>query len=293
MFEKQKVDGKFIGLPLRKTFWALYYNKDIFTKANIPFPKDAMKWSEFRELAKKLTSGSGNEKIYGTFNDTWGISTFSQAAQAGLSIDTPNNDEALINSMAFWRGLWVEDKSLKSWADIKTQKTWTLPEFETGKVAMVVHGEWLPMAVNRDKAEGKTSVSYDVVLPPVNDGVEPGTTWSMLMDVVISSESKNVDAAWELLKFLCGREGAKIVAKSGSLPAYSTPEVTELFLASLGGEPANMENVLEKIILMPEYGMSANLASISKAFDEENELVQLGEKTPEEAVAAFKKKIAE
>lgn len=292
LFEAQKIDGKSLGLMYRKSFWALYYNKDIFDKAGVAYPKDSMKWSEFRELAKKLTSGNGNEKIYGTFNDTWGVSTFGQASQVGKTLGVPDNEEALKNAMAFWRGLWVEDKSLKSWADIKSQGTWTVPEFETGKVAMVVHGDWMAGMIADDKKAGKTTVNFDVVLPPVNEGVEPGTSWSMPTTLCIGAKSANVDAAWEFAKWYCGVEGAKILASLKFYPAYTTPEVVDIYVKGIGAEPANMKNVLNTIKPMPEYGLDVKMPGILKSFEEENEMVQLGVKTPEQAIDDYKKKVA-
>lgn len=43
------------GIPLFSQFNALYYNKDIFDKFGVPYPKDGMTWEETLELGKKLT----------------------------------------------------------------------------------------------------------------------------------------------------------------------------------------------------------------------------------------------
>ncbi|WP_028551965.1 ABC transporter substrate-binding protein [Paenibacillus sp. UNC451MF] len=48
-------DGKLYGLPYNRQFNALYYNKDIFDKFGVEYPKDGMTWEDVIQLSKKLT----------------------------------------------------------------------------------------------------------------------------------------------------------------------------------------------------------------------------------------------
>lgn len=52
---RASASGGLLGLPYNIQFNALYYNKDIFNKFGVPFPKDGMNWDEAVELANKLT----------------------------------------------------------------------------------------------------------------------------------------------------------------------------------------------------------------------------------------------
>ncbi|MBD2865105.1 ABC transporter substrate-binding protein [Paenibacillus oceani] len=47
--------GEIYALPYTVNFNALYYNKTIFNKFGVDFPKDGMLWEDVIELAKKLT----------------------------------------------------------------------------------------------------------------------------------------------------------------------------------------------------------------------------------------------
>jgi ABC-type glycerol-3-phosphate transport system substrate-binding protein len=47
--------GELYGLPVETTFHALYYNKNIFDKRGVPYPKDGMLWEDTIELARKVT----------------------------------------------------------------------------------------------------------------------------------------------------------------------------------------------------------------------------------------------
>ncbi|CAG7621985.1 hypothetical protein PAESOLCIP111_02380 [Paenibacillus solanacearum] len=47
--------GELYGLPYNLQLNALYYNKDIFDRFGVEYPKDGMTWDDAIELAKKLT----------------------------------------------------------------------------------------------------------------------------------------------------------------------------------------------------------------------------------------------
>ena len=62
------IDGKTYGLPYKTSSWFVVYNKDIFDAAGVPYPTGAWTWEEYAEIAAKLTSGEGADKIYGSLN---------------------------------------------------------------------------------------------------------------------------------------------------------------------------------------------------------------------------------
>ena len=63
--EQVTVDGKFYELPFRSDFWVLFYNKDLFDAAGVPYPTNDMTFEEYDALARQMTSGSGASKVYG------------------------------------------------------------------------------------------------------------------------------------------------------------------------------------------------------------------------------------
>lgn len=58
-------EGKLIGLPNMLQFNALYYNKDIFDRFGVPYPKDGMTWEETIELARQVTRTEGGVAYLG------------------------------------------------------------------------------------------------------------------------------------------------------------------------------------------------------------------------------------
>jgi multiple sugar transport system substrate-binding protein len=57
--------GKMYGIPIVNSTFINYYNKDIFDKFGVPYPKDKMQWSEITAIAKKLTRKENGIDYYG------------------------------------------------------------------------------------------------------------------------------------------------------------------------------------------------------------------------------------
>ena len=64
-------DGNFYAVPFRSDFWVLYYNKDLFDKAGVEYPSNDLTLEDYDALARKMTSGSGDAKVYGCHYHTW------------------------------------------------------------------------------------------------------------------------------------------------------------------------------------------------------------------------------
>jgi multiple sugar transport system substrate-binding protein len=57
--------GEMIGIPYYTQFNALYYNKDIFDKFGVAYPKDGLTWDETIDIAKRVTRVENGEQIQG------------------------------------------------------------------------------------------------------------------------------------------------------------------------------------------------------------------------------------
>jgi multiple sugar transport system substrate-binding protein len=72
-FEPQALDAvkaaaqskDLVALPYSRNFQALYYNKDIFDKFGVNYPKDGMTWEQATALAKQLTRNENGTKYRG------------------------------------------------------------------------------------------------------------------------------------------------------------------------------------------------------------------------------------
>ncbi|CAG7613818.1 ABC transporter substrate-binding protein [Paenibacillus allorhizosphaerae] len=57
--------GQLYALPFSINFPALFYNKDLFDKFGVPYPRDGMTWEETTELAKQMTRMENGQQYYG------------------------------------------------------------------------------------------------------------------------------------------------------------------------------------------------------------------------------------
>jgi multiple sugar transport system substrate-binding protein len=83
-----------VALPYTRHTCALYYNKDIFDKFGIPYPKDGMTWDEVFELAKKVTRKEDNIQYRGLEPNV----TERPASQLSLPYVDPKTLQSLINT---------------------------------------------------------------------------------------------------------------------------------------------------------------------------------------------------
>jgi len=263
--EEWIIDGKNYGFPTTNNGAAncLMLNKDMFDAAGIPIPT---KWtySEFREVARRLTRGSGPDKIYGAF--------FRLGADIGTglfhSYHLPrdwqygpgnrswriNQEPAVKEAIQFAYNVMNVDGSVPTYADTITQKLSEEGMFMGGKAAMIV-GAWIVRNV-------KDLVNYphDFVTAfapyPVSDRYpvtfNPGNVGDVM---AINPKSKNIDACWEYIKWY-STKGIVDMAPGGRLGLYSGLDqdaLTQAFIT--GGEKVFHLPTLQSAYIMPRDNM--------------------------------------
>lgn len=94
-------NGELYALPYANNLNALYYNKDIFDKFGVPYPKDGMTWEETIELAKKVTRMDNQTQYRGMALDDVSRLLF----PLSLNIVDAKTDKATVNSDPYKRVL--------------------------------------------------------------------------------------------------------------------------------------------------------------------------------------------
>ena len=205
------------AMPL---FWdtaALWYNKEIFDHASLPYPDDTWDFERLKEVAGQLTDAS--KEIYGIaakmHNQAGYYNTILQAGGFIISEDKKTS--------GFDRPETIE--GIKVWIDLINegisptfrQMTEVEPDelFQSGKAAMIYEGVWMYPVFSRNKyLKDKLGI---VVMPKLKQ------RGAVLHGVgcAISAKTKNPDAAWAFVKFLGSKKANDIFAKSGAgLSAY-------------------------------------------------------------------------
>ncbi|MFF1877149.1 ABC transporter substrate-binding protein [Leifsonia sp. NPDC058230] len=214
-------DGKIYGLPKDVDTNAVWFNKAIFDKAGVAYPKSDWTWDDFRETAKKLTDPAAG---------VWGVAApidyqggyYNTILQAGGQVISKDGTKAEIDSpeaqagIKFWTDLQA-DKSSPTLKQLSDTEAETL--FEQGKIGMYMSGAYWALQLYNNK-----DIAPNVDIAPMPTGVKQATVTSGIENVGYAN-TKHPDAVKKFLLFASGKEAADIQAKTGAvLPAYEGGE---------------------------------------------------------------------
>jgi multiple sugar transport system substrate-binding protein len=235
LIDQLKIDGGVYGLPYRAGAWALYYNKDLFDEAGVPYPDDTWTWETYRETAKKLTFDGKNGSIWGSLNYD-PTSTWWRVPGNTGGANNPNKSEdleAFKEAAKFIHDLSYVDKSQQPYSELvgEAGKDFT-GRFLQGKHAMMFNGEWMVEMLNSAMKEGTNKINYDIAPLPYSEGTEPRTTGAVAV-AMVSKNTKHPEEAAKFLSFLASEPAAEIMASHGVLPAWQSDKTTSAFVDRL------------------------------------------------------------
>jgi len=186
----------------------LYYNKNIFDAAGVPYPTDDWTWDDLLETAQKLVVKDGDKIIqFGFQCDEYSRVWLSKFwSDGGVAFD----DEGDPRKSTFNDAIGVE--AAQYLVDLVQGYGVAPPPgipgalgyrevFTNGGVAMVLDGSW--MTAQYDKAEG---FDLGVALVPMGKVKRGG--WIAPTGMMMSATTKNPDAVWEFLKYFFSYENS-------------------------------------------------------------------------------------
>lgn len=282
MWDSSYPDGQIFALPTRTTCWMLFYNPDLLEEAGVEMPEQ-LTWTEYAEMAKKLTKGDGPDKQWGGYWVDW--HTQFMATQQGVYVNA-DDVSAVQESLEMLNQLYNVDKTHMSLGEMKATDTQYLADFENKRAALMPQGEWMINMLLNDAKAGKTDVNWEIAPMPIPDSVEPGTTWGQFQFAGITSTTKHPEESFDFLKYLCGPEGAAIYASTGMVHAYTDEGAEAAYKEAVGKDSVSVIFNAKKV---QESPASSNFDQILNIYKENSELYLLGEKTIEETMDNFLK----
>ena len=227
------------GLPETFSTVVLFYNKDLFDKAGLEYPKESWNWDDAIAAAKEIRDE--DEDIWGLFSDVQFWEFYKKIAQNGGSvfdeagnvvIDSPENIEALQTMLD------IESKYNIMPTDAQMGGVSDGDLFLSGKLGMLVSGIWMFGAF------GEAGFNWDIEVEP---GMSTKATHFFANALVISSSTDKAEAAWKWAKFFTGRdESAKMRIRTGwELPTISDPDAVASYLTA--GNPENRQAVFNSL----------------------------------------------
>lgn len=204
------------ALPWGYVPFILFYNKNLFDKYAVPYPKEGWTWEDYRKTARLLTHDTdkdGATDEFGASFAQWQDGYYCWFYQNGGRVVSEDNQRAtfdsprVIEALAFLQSLTRQDRVIPT--ETNKPRSVGMGLFEAGKMAM--HGPtgsfYIPAYRKYER------VDWDIAdVPAGNNG--KGTIVAPLY-FGVTAQSKHPKEAWELVRFLCGEEGQKILADSG------------------------------------------------------------------------------
>lgn len=297
------VDGKPYSVPTKLDQYGIVLNKTMFEEAGIDIPTE-WTFDEFREIAKQLTHGEGQDKVYGMFwnsqQDLTYLFTYLTAQTNGgdpmylSETESAFMDPVVLKSVELLNNMMNVDGSSPTHTDSVTQQLSQEGMFLTGKSAMTV-GPWMIRSI-KDLENYPHDFETAFAPYPVVEAGQRNYTQGGYGDLIsINPKSEYIDEAWEFVKWYA-LEGMLPVAEGGRVPAantYDTQAVTDAFLK--GAEGIIDAETTKNILIAPadNYAVpsiTAHGPEISQVVKEELEKIFIGEKTVEEGMSDAKER---
>ena len=226
LFEHCAYKGVINYIPIGWNNIMVNYNRDLFDKAGLAYPKRGWTWDEFRDTAKKLTvkDSVGNTTQFGYEVPNQNFSAQSWFFSNGTSILnkdwTASNmlDPKVAETLQFLHDLIHVDGA----SPIPGAETMD-NQFVAGQVAMISRGQWIVQNAKANK------VNMDIAIPPKK--TEEGTIIGFGA-YAIAAKTEQPDLAKALVLELTSEETQREQGeRGGGVPGRKSAASTEAFLA--------------------------------------------------------------
>lgn len=239
------IDGQIFAIPTNIGPQFFMANMDRLQQAGITTIPTEWTAQEFRDIARRLTSGSGQDKQFGVMYPNWPHLSIlgAQVALGPNGFLTPDGTQANFSNPLFRqsielrRAMQYDDKSEVPYVDVVAQNLSDATEYLKGRVAMIYTGTWRLRNIN-DPAQ---TPNFKTTFLPVfsmqpnqqrlyNEG--SAGDWAM-----ITRDTRHPEAAWQFIKYWATVGSDPMVAKGGKIPAWTSYPSEKVVEVLLGKNP--------------------------------------------------------
>lgn len=294
---KSMAGGQIWGLPISMLSLVTFYNKDIYDKFGVPYPKDGMTWNELADLTRPLNKLEDGTQYLGLVGNTGHMTLMNNFSlpyvdpKEGKS--TLNNEKWKIVMESVFKGE-AQDPGFQNYVRENKNKMPGKDEF-TKKRNLATYVYFSELATDANMK----GINFDIVSSPTykelpNVGAQPIPTYAIL-----AKTSRHKEEAMEVIKYLSSDEYQLERAKLGFITPLKNPEVRKamgsgydqklnwnaVFYNPFAAVPAkgSFENIGEKplVSLVPDYILGNK---------DLNTVMREAEETANKAIEAEKRK---
>jgi multiple sugar transport system substrate-binding protein len=282
--------GQLMCLPQNISSLVVYYNKDLFDHAGLPYPSDDWTWDEFLAVAVALTEDADGDRVV----DQYGLGLDPSIFRLAPFIWQNGGELAVLESGLRPIRLALDSRPAREateWFVALQTEHGVVPDaraetaegsesrFLNGRTAMFLNSRrGVPTARRIDGFE------WDVAALPA--GIQQaGILHSDAYCMAAATEDK--DAAWEFIEFANSPQGQAIVARSGrTVPSLIEVASSAAFLDPTLA-PANSAVWLDTVDTLRTVPVMAGWVDIEELTGDELERAFYGEATVDEVIASM------
>ncbi|MCC2684537.1 MAG: hypothetical protein K0R75_1436 [Paenibacillaceae bacterium] len=216
--------GTYFGLPVVAFTTVLYYNKDLFDKFGVSYPKDGMTWDDAYNLATRLTRYEDGVQYRGmTMNFTYLLDN----NQLGADYFDPKADRAAVNSDQ-WKSIFTTlSRFYKLPMNAKLDKRSRVKEVQafTGDRISAMHADVTGAIDNfPDDFTNWDMVSMPTMkeAPGINFQANPRFYYIM-------NSSKHKDDAFKVVDFVLSDDMQMAASKAGKATVLNNPAIRKVY----------------------------------------------------------------
>jgi multiple sugar transport system substrate-binding protein len=219
-------DKHHYAVPLTFDACVLWYNKNLFDKANIKYPDDTWDYDKLVEAAKALTvSQGGSTSQWGLgigwepwyqFMEMFGVKPWDGQNFQKSTFDTP----AVIETIQKCADFYVKYKTTPVQpANSGLAVNGADVQFAAGNMAMLLGGTWNTQTY-LDPSTGIKDFAFDNAFVPLAPGKKTPQTVGQPNVFVIFKSSKTPEEAWKLVnELVLSENGQNTLASAVEIPA--------------------------------------------------------------------------
>jgi multiple sugar transport system substrate-binding protein len=254
MFKNKEKGGAIWAIPSFMSPSPLYYNKDIFDKFGVAYPKDGMTWDDVYELAKKVTRKDGDRQYYGLFLS---IQHVIRRNQYSLNVIDPATETAAFNTDQ-WKKVFEQAAQFykipgMDMTSSKAKLTFQRDSFTKDRTVAM----WLPVSTLHTEAELQ-GMNWDVATFPVYKDRPDAGPQPYPVGFFVTTSSKHKDEAFQVAAYMASEEYQLKWIKQGE---FLTALKSDALRNAFGQDTAMYKGKNTKAMLPAKY---ASASAITK-----------------------------
>lgn len=244
-------DQKMIGVPDGGSYYALYFNKEIFDLFGVPYPDldEPMTWSEALELAKQLTAAqNGTDYIGLEFHNN---DMSAPLNQFGVNLTDPDSGEVLVAEKPEIQQYFEMIQAYYNIPGMKSEEIAESCVFCEGRAAMSI--AWHGLFIGGWGDDPSVADQIDISPLPVWPKHPDAGPYLSSYPIMVSKLSEHKEEAFQVLMGYMSEENQLAMSKAATAgPATIYPSVQENFAAD--NEFYDDKNVPAIFALEPAIG---------------------------------------